>query len=153
MITDKTLRDDNHIARYCRPRTLDEHKMPAVTAFRPRPNENYLSVNWLECFRTPDLVAAVDRVREVFRNKNYEVKPGGRFAVLNVRVTKTTIFNAVKLMPRIEHMPSHDDASHAGIIIDTADEYTVAKALVEQVKRDPQNVHYGITHNRDQPLV
>ncbi len=37
-----------------------------AAAFRPRPNEDYLSVNWLEYFRAPDLSAAVVMVREAF---------------------------------------------------------------------------------------
>ena len=43
-----------------------------VRGLTPRQGEEYLSVNWLEYFGETDSGAAVERVREVFRGKNYQ---------------------------------------------------------------------------------
>ena len=52
-------------------------------------HDGCLSVNWIEYFGNLDLKDAIDRIRDVFRNKNYTIKPTGRFAVLNVVVCRT----------------------------------------------------------------
>ena len=74
--------------------------MPSAEAFMLKQDEEYLSVNWLEYFNAPDLTAAVERIRETFRNKRYQVRRNARFTVLNVEAAKHAIHGATKTMPR-----------------------------------------------------
>ena len=48
------LPDSDSVARYCRPRTILSNGRPARAAFMLRPNEEYLSANWLEYFHAAD---------------------------------------------------------------------------------------------------
>ena len=48
-----------------------------AAAFRLRHDEEYLSVNWVEYLGAPDLPAAVERIREVFRRKDYALRTMG----------------------------------------------------------------------------
>ena len=104
----------DHVSRYCRPSAVDESGLPTEQAFRLRPGEDHLSVNWLEYFHEPSLDSAVDRVRGVFREKGYQIARNGRFAVMNVRVAKEAGVRGHRLLS-IEHLPAPDDPSHAGI--------------------------------------
>ena len=99
----------------------------------------FQSTGW-EYFRTLDLTSAVDRVRDVFRNKNYQLRPKGRFAVLNVGAAKTAVHEGADKSLFINHLPFNDDESHAGIIGYKADDLAVAvelKALVTSLDVHP----------------
>ena len=110
-------------------------------AFIPKQDEEYLSVNWLEYFGETDLGAAVERVREVFRSKNYQVRPNGRFAVLNVGAAKTAVREGVGQSLHINHLPV-DDESHSGIFGYASEDLAVAVELAALV-----------THQDVQPAV
>ena len=97
--------------------------MPA--AFELRPNEDYLSVNWLEFLDATDLKAAVAQVRTVFRKKGYTVKRNGRFAGLEVGEVKVAV-SATTGTARVEHLGLDDDESHSGVFGYTADDFAVA---------------------------
>ena len=71
------LPDSDHVSRYCKPSAVDERGLPLTAAFLPKQGEEYLSVNWLEYFGALNLTLAVDQVRQVFRHKNYRVRPKG----------------------------------------------------------------------------
>ncbi len=64
----KTLDDDDHVSRYCSPRTI-EKGMPSGMAFLPRSTDDYLSVNWLEYFKEPSFASAIVKIRVVFHSK------------------------------------------------------------------------------------
>ena len=100
------LPNEDHISRYCKPSSIDERGIPMSAAFGLRQGEDYLSVNWLEYFGETDLSAAVERVREVFRSKDFQVRPNGRFAVLNVGAAKIAVHEAAKRALSIDHLPS-----------------------------------------------
>jgi hypothetical protein len=104
-----------------------------AAAFELRRSEKHLSVNWLEYFCGKDLSATIERVREVFRSRSYHVRPNGRFAVLNVGAAKVAVLEAFERVLRIEHMPSDDDESHAGILGYTADDLDVTVELTALV--------------------
>ena len=112
-MTGDQLRDNDHVARCCRPQQIRKGR-PAVSAFVPRANEDHLSVNWLGFFDANSLGLAVARVREdlgaVFR-----LGVGGRFAVLNVGAARSGVLTATDHMIRIEHAPLAGNPSHAGI--------------------------------------
>ena len=114
-----------------------------AAAFRPRQDEEYLSVNWLEYFSESDSTDAVQRVREVFRDKNYRVRQNGRFAVLNVGAAKTAAYEGVDRALSIDHLPVSNDQSHAAIRGYGSDDLSVAVELAALVTR--QDVHPAAT--------
>ena len=139
-MTRVSLPDGDHFSRYCKPSAVDERGLPLSAAFLPKQGEEYLSVNWLEYFRALDLTVAVDQVRHVFRNKNYRLRPKGRFAVVNVGVAKTAVHEGTDKSLSINHLPVNDDKSHSGIIGFNSDDLAVAveiKALVTSLDVHP----------------
>ena len=141
-MTNQPLLDDDHISRYCKPSAIDESGMPMVNAFSLRQGEDHLSVNWLEYFDETELNAAVERVREVFRSKDFQVRPNGRFAVMNVGAAKTAAHEAVGRTLNIDHLPLSDDESHAGILGYTSEDLAVAIELAALVTS--QAVHPAV---------
>ena len=136
------LPDEDHVSRYCNPSTV-EGGLPMASAFIPRRGEEYLSVNWLEYFSQGDLTAAVERVREAFRVKNYRVRQNGRLVVLNVGAAKTAAREGVDRALSIDHMPVGNDQSHAAIRGYGSDDLAVAVELAALVTR--QDVHPAAT--------
>ena len=112
------------------------------TAFIPRQDEDYLSVNWLEYFGETELNAAVERVREVFHSKGFTLRPNGRFAVLNVEAAKTAVHEAVGRTLNIEHLPLSDDPSHSGILGYSSEDLAVAVELAALIT--PQDIHQAV---------
>ena len=115
--------------------------MPA--AFQLRPEEDYLSVNWLEFLDASDLEAAVAQVRTVFQRKGYRIRPNGRFAALEVGKVKAAISAHVTGTARIEHRQLNDDESHSGVFGYTADDFAVAVEIAALV--EPESVHPAAT--------
>lgn len=107
--------------------------MPLSAAFRLKQNEEYLSVNWLEYFGVSELSGSVEGVRQAFRNKDYQVRPNARFAVLNVGAATSAIREATGTEPGIKHLPSRKDPSHAGIFADTSEHFAIAVELAALV--------------------
>lgn len=111
------LPDDAHIIRYISPSRIDENGSVNGKAFRLRPNENGLSVNWLDYFADLDKSAQINEVRRLSR---LELRPNGRFAELNVGVAKQAV-RAVLPDLRFVHdpLPAGDgyeaDPSHSQI--------------------------------------
>ena len=44
-MTGDPLPDDDHVARYCKRSSVDEHGMPMASSFQLRSGEQHLSVN------------------------------------------------------------------------------------------------------------
>ena len=107
------LRDDDHVARYCKPSAMGGDGLPTAHAFLPREAED-LSVNWLEYFTESTRVRAVDRVRCALLNKSYTLKRNGRLAVLKVHAVRDAA-RRVSCALRVDHQPEENDPSHAGI--------------------------------------
>ena len=89
------------------------------------------------------MTTAVERVREAFQNKNYQLKRDGRFAVLNVSAAKTAVSGATGHSLRINHIPFSDDPSHSGILGYASDDLAVAVELAALLT--PQDVHPAVT--------
>jgi len=108
--------NDHHVSRYCGGSHVTEDGRVSGTAFLPRGDETYLSVNWLEYFRTPDRQEQIEKVREILSQK-LRIGSTAKIAVLNVGETKNTVMTATNGQIRIfvEHKPEPDDPSHAGI--------------------------------------
>ena len=137
------LPDEHHVARYCTPSRVEDG-LPLVEAFTLRQADEYLSVNWLEYFNTPDLTTAVECVREAFGTKQYKLGPNGRFAVLNVEAAKYAAQKATGALPAIKHRPCPNDPSHAGIFGGTTHNFAIAVQLAALVT--PEDVHPGVLH-------
>ena len=108
------LPDDDHTARYCKPTVIDDNGMPMTSAFVLRDGEDFLSINWLEYFGDRDLSSATQCVRDAFRDKDYTLRPNGRFAVLNVSAAKAAVLEATGKTLHIDHLPLNDDLNRPG---------------------------------------
>ena len=106
-----------------------------ASAFKPRMGEEYLSVNWLEYFPTREPAVGVQHVRAAFREKNYRLRPAGRFAVLGVGAAKQAVREGIGKELRIDHRPLENDLSHAGIHGYASDDLAVAVELKMLVGR------------------
>lgn len=140
-MSDRTIPDDDHLSRYCKPSTVDDG-LPTASAFELRPGEDHLSVNWLEYFRTPELATAIQLVRGAFQDKAYRLRPGGRFAVFRCGVAKLAVGDGTGSLLSIEHLPLADDPSHAGVFGYGVDDFEVAVELAAVVRR--QDVHPAV---------
>ena len=135
-MTGDPLPNHDHVARYCKPSSVDEHGMPMASAFQLRSGEQHLSVNWLEYGGTRDVEAAMPRLRTGFLTRGYRLRGGGRFAVLSVGLTKTAVRQALGHSLRIDHLPLDDDPSHSGIHGYTSDDFAVAVELKALLSTD-----------------
>lgn len=121
--------DEDHVARYCKPSHAPNGEIEAG-AFAPRESEDYLSTNWLEYFSHSGQEEQIDEVRKAFKNKGFQVKKKGLFAVLNVGATK---LNIPKLA--VVHKPNFNDPSHSGIYYDR-DDVELNAELIRQTITD-----------------
>lgn len=133
-MTGDPLPDQDHISRYCRPSTIDQGTLQAG-AFTPRSGEDYLSVNWLEHFEAPNLPTAVDRMRAVVA-QSLDLRPNGRFVVLNIGEAKRAVIRDAGFSLRIEHMPAESDASHAAMLGVDAHPVKIATELIALISSD-----------------
>ena len=122
------LPDSDHVARYCKPSSVDESGRPMTSAFAMRSGEAQLSVNWLEYFDSQRDVG-VYRVRETLVGKAFQLRHGGRFAVLDVGVVKAAVKRHLDGAPHINHLPREDDPSHAGVFGHGEADFAVAAEL------------------------
>ena len=126
------LPDSDHVARYCRPSMVDESGRPMTSAFAMRADEGHLPVNWLECF-DPRVEVAVNRVREALLEQDVQLRPNGRFALLDVGLVKAAVKRSLGRSLHINRLSRDGDPSGAAIIGDPDDGLMVAaeiKALV-----------------------
>lgn len=82
------LPDDAHVVRYISPSRVDENGILNGKAFRLRPNENGLSINWPGYFADLDKSEQINEVRRLSRLR---LRRNGRFAELNVGVAKQAV--------------------------------------------------------------
>lgn len=110
--------DTDHVSRLCGGSKCDDDGRPLGTAFMLRPNEPYLSVNWLESTGALGRDQQLAVVRRNLTDKGVGLPAKGRLAVLHLR----TVFDHVRsetpdsrnLTAHHEPEPPHDP-SHAGI--------------------------------------
>lgn len=104
-----------------------------TAAFELREDEGYLSVNWLEYLRRPDLLAAINLVRASFRRKGFRLARNGRFSVLNVGAIKAAVAEAADRPLQLRHLRSRLDKSHAGIFGYDPEDFAIAAELAALV--------------------
>ena len=90
----------HHVARYCKKGTVESGQVMSA-AFLPRPNEDGISVNWLEYFSN----IQEDALAQVRLHIALNLDSDGRFAVLNVGDVR-------RLRLQVNHKPSRRDPSH-----------------------------------------
>lgn len=132
--------ETDNVSRYCKPSVVD-NGLPLVGAFVPRPSERHVSVNWLEHLDSSDLAAALDKVRTRFQIRNYRLRPNGRFVVLNVGRSRTSV-SEIQCQIQFIHLPLEDDDSHAGIVGIGEDDLAIATEIARLV--GPGDVHPAI---------
>lgn len=129
---DDPIPDEDHISRYCSPARVEDG-VPLAAAFRMRPTERYLSVNWLEYWESASMSEALDRVKMDFALR---ISEAGRFAVLNVSDAKETIERVTHRQASVTHQPTVRMRSHAGVFGYSSDALEVAAELAASVSRD-----------------
>lgn len=127
---------------------MAESGLPMAASFRLREGEGYLSVNWLEYLRQPDLSTALDLVRSSFRQKGFGLAHGGRFSVLKVAAIKAAVAEAAGRQLLLRHLPSPHDKSHAGIFGYAPEDLAIAAELASIVtSRDVHPARTGKTNS------
>lgn len=124
--------EDHHVSRYCKPSAIGDDGLPLASAFELRDGEDYLSVNWLEFFKTSDLSQAIEFVRQAFRKKKFGVSSNGKFVSLQVGKVKEVIVRNSDLPAEITHLPDEEnDPSHSGIFGYTASDELIFTEIAE----------------------
>ena len=100
------------VARYCSPSTVRDGIL-RPNAFWIRPTEEYLSVNVLP--GGLGVGVGLVQIRKILAKKGFNTSPNGRFAVYNTGRVIQYVRESRGVDVRIEHMPSPDDPTHAGI--------------------------------------
>ena len=98
------------------------------TAFRLRPNEEYLSANWLEYFHAADRPAQLAGVRQALAGKGFRMARAARFAVLNVGAAISICQESLDTPIRFIALGDPRDPSHTGIYGSAA--HSAAAALL-----------------------
>lgn len=105
-------------------------------AFQLRPNEKYLSVNWIEYFGLVPRNQQISALREVFVDKGRDLGATARFAVLNVGEMRDHVLQgtAGRTCLTVLHKPEPNDLSHCGIFGSTyGDDAGTAALIAEKV--------------------
>ena len=124
----------DHIARYCSFKRLSADGSPTYFAFQLKPTENYLSVNWLEYLGQSTHKQAIDEIKQVLRHKGFDVRPSGKFAVLNVEQVCKYVANQTNEERTLSvlHKPEPLDNSHSGVFGLRQEENQVVETLIAQ---------------------
>ena len=132
-----TISDNNHIARLCFPKHVDNEQIQA-TAFQLRsPKEKYLSVNWLEFLNCQSRESEIEEIQKVYCAK-LDVKPRAKIAVLNVGDVRNKVLTESQDRRNLEvlHDPEEPiDPSHSGIYnLKQEDDLMIAELILETVR-------------------
>lgn len=125
---------NNHVSRLCGATRCDENGRPVGDAFMLRPNEPYLSVNWLENTGELPRSQQLKIIRTHLTNKDIKLPANARLAVLHLQ----TMFDHIKLStPDSRRLTAHHepelphDPSHSGIYGYSAEDQLIADLMAE----------------------
>ena len=119
----------DHVSRYCGGTHIAENGRPLPTAFRHRPTDESLSVNWLESLQQNDRES---QIREVRQRLDLVLGATAKIAVLNVGETCEYIERA-GFRIEVLHDPRANDFSHSGIFGILQDELTISLLIAEKI--------------------
>lgn len=109
--------------------------MPLPAAFIPRPNEEYLSVDWLEKLGKPDVASAIQELRKII-SQFYVLNKNGKFAVLRNGEMAQTILQVVKRQISVTHEPLQNRVCHSGIRGYSSNDQLIAAMIVELLSEE-----------------
>lgn len=131
--------DADHVTRLCGGSHIREDGTIAATAYKPRPGETYLSVNWLEFFADKDREAALAEVRRALAAKR-TIGSTSRLAISNVGGLRDFVRqeSAARTELTVRHEPENDpdrlyDPSHSGIYGIPEDDMAVPELIASNV--------------------
>lgn len=115
-MTGDNLPDKDHVTRYGKPLQIEDDDSINGTAYRLRPGEEYLSVNWIEYLKKTTNEDAIMEIINTLSAK-FAIKKKGCLARSNVGTVKQKVLEASKDSRKliITHQPETDDRSHSGI--------------------------------------
>ena len=129
------LEDRHNVARYCGEQALHKQSsLPKTAAFKLRDDEEYLSVNWLECFHERGFEIALIGIRCALKRKGRTIGAKSQFATLNVGIIRNVI-SQLGYAPRIIRKAEEFDESHAGIYVRREKALVTAYELARLVRR------------------
>jgi len=123
---------NDHVARLCYGKGI-EYGQIIGAAFWPRPRDDYLSVNWLECLQCPDRPSEIAEIRKRYARLNLKKKD--KIALLNVGATCSKVENesADRRCLNATHEPEPDDDSHSGLWGFSDDDILIAELILQSV--------------------
>jgi hypothetical protein len=126
--------NSDHVAHYCGGSTIQEDGGISAAAFMLRQNEEYLSVNWLECLASAERSAQIRNLQGVYASK-LRVGANARIAVLNVGILRAKVEQESpdQRILSVKHEPEDDDPSHSGIYGLPHDDEIVGELLAQAV--------------------
>mgnify|MGYP005994149741 CR=1 FL=1 len=131
----KPIPETDSLARYCGASKILDNK-PIGAAFNLRPNEEYLSVNWLEFYNNDDRIKQIEKV---VADVNRAKKTGStsKLALFNmstaIAAVKAITKHAIQLSATHEPISVPSNQSHAGLHGYLLDNATVENVLAEIV--------------------
>ncbi len=128
------LPNEDHIARLCKPKTLDDGHIMA-TAFMLREGEESLSVNWLEFLKCSNRGEELTELKEIYSRKLEKVPTRAKIAVLNVGKTCQHVFGEIAgRIIEVCHEPEPPiDYSHSGIYNLREDNLLIAELICQTI--------------------
>lgn len=143
------------MARYCKPRYV-EGELPDYRVFMLRreddPPEKYLSGYSVEYFKKDNVDDALKEICRIMKMEtnpcSYQVKPSGRFAVLNVAFIINTVYEFTQYMMEVKR--DDDDQCpepHLGIFVpEDIEENRLIALYLEDKIRDMEQSHNKCVH-------
>ena len=108
--------DPDHVARYCGGSQIRTDGKVSGMAFRLKPREEYVSINWLEQLDRTSRSIQIDLLRPILA-RSLRIGAKARIAVLNVGEVKRAVRSESPDAREIDfrHEPLEGDPSHGGI--------------------------------------
>lgn len=126
----KPLPNQNHVSRYCAPKTAPDGQPTGASFMLRRRYDKYLSVNWMEFFGDIDMDAQINKIREYIE---LSLAATGLFAVLNVGEIKNQVQSNSETRPAVLYEPTPSDPSHSGVYGYRYEDDLVADLIAEIV--------------------
>jgi hypothetical protein len=130
------LPSSNHVSRYCGGIHIAEDGRILPTAFHLRPQDESVSVNWLESLQQNDRAS---QIREVRQRLEIKLRNTAKIAVLNVGEASEHVRKG-GFEIRILHEPKPNDDSHSGIFGIHQNELVISMLIAEKISETYQAV-------------